>query len=101
VPCLPADGEDKVSAATTKLADQRVLHYWDTEGKLRNMYRDLMQWDQPAWDVYYVYGPKAEWKKSGPPTPDFWMHQLRGLPIERRLNGEKLAAEIKRLLAAK
>ncbi|MGH9939636.1 MAG: hypothetical protein ACREAM_25625 [Blastocatellia bacterium] len=98
-PCLPADAESKVPNATTKLADERVTHYWDRAGKLKAAYQKVMKWDQPAWDVYYVYGRNAEWKNDTPPVPDYWMHQLRGLPAERMLNGATLAEEVKKRLA--
>lgn len=98
VPSLPADKEDKVSAATAKITDERAIHYWDADGKLKIAYQRLMSMDQPAWDVYYAYGRNSEWKNDLPPTPDYWMHQLRGLPPERMLDGDKLAEEIKKLL---
>jgi hypothetical protein len=52
--------------------------------------------DQPAWDVYLAYGRDAEWRNE-PPVPAYWMHQLR-LDPERRLDGDRLAAEITKLL---
>jgi hypothetical protein len=101
VPCLPSDNEGRVPNATTKLADERVTHYWDSEGKTKKLYQDLMQWDQFAWDVYYVYDRQAEWKDDAPPLPAYWMHQLHGLPADRLLKGDKLAEDIKERLAAK
>jgi hypothetical protein len=98
VPSLPADKEDRVPAATAKIADGRASHYWDADGKLKVAYQRLMKMDAPAWDVYYVYGRDSEWKDELPPPPDYWMHQLRGLPPERMLKGETLAEEMNKLL---
>lgn len=98
VPSLPADKEEKVPFATTKLTDKRVSHFWDAEGKLKEAYQHVMKMDEPAWDVYYVYGQNAEWTSERPPAPDYWMHQLGGLPKERMLNGETLAQEITKLI---
>jgi hypothetical protein len=98
VPSLQADKEDKVPAATTKIRDERASHYWDADSKLKVAYQRLMKMDEPAWDVYYVYGRGTEWKGELPPTPDYWMHQLKGLPPERLLNGSKLAEEMNNLL---
>ncbi len=98
VPSLPADKEEKVPFATTKLSDERVSHFWDGEGKLKEAYQSVTKIDKPAWDVYYVYGRSAEWKGELPPAPDYWMHQLNGLPKEQMLNGETLAEEIKKLI---
>lgn len=101
VPCLPTDDESRVPNAMTKLADERVAHYWDRSGKLRTVYKNVMKWEQPAWDVYYLYGPDAEWSNASPPVPDYWMHQLRRLPVERLLDGEKLAEEVRKRLASR
>lgn len=97
VPSLPSDAEDRVPAATAKIPDERASHYWDEKGALKLAYQRVMKWDQPAWDVYYVYGRGAEWKGE-PPAPDYWQHQLRGLPPERMLDADNLAAEMNRLL---
>jgi hypothetical protein len=75
-----------------------AAHYWDADGKLRVAYQRLMKMDELAWDAYYVYGRDAEWKNSLPPLPVYYMHQLRSLPPERMLDGEKLAGEMKKLL---
>lgn len=100
VPSLPADTDESVPDATTKIPDERASHYWDEEGALKVAYQKVMAMDKPAWDVYYVYGREAEWKEE-PPQPDYWMHQLRGLPSERRLDGSKLAEEMTKLLQKK
>ena len=97
VPSLPADKEDRVPAATARIPDERASHYWDAGGELKKAYQRLMKMEEPAWDVYYAYGRGAEWK-GDPPVPDYWMHQLGGLPPERRLDGIKLAEEMNRLL---
>ncbi len=97
VPSLPADKEERVPTATTKLPDERVRHYWDEKRELKAAYQRVMQMDEPAWDVYYVYGRDAEWEGE-PPIPDYFMHQLRGLPPDRMLDGDKLAAEMRKLL---
>lgn len=46
-----------------------------------------------------VFYREAEWKAE-PPAPNYWMHQLGGVAPERRLNGDTLAAEIKKVLNA-
>jgi hypothetical protein len=100
-PFLAADNESKVPFATTKLADERITHYWDEKGKLKKVYQSLMKMKGPAWDVYYLYDRKAEWRRGDPPLPTFDMHQLRILPKEKLLNGETLAVETRKLLAEK
>lgn len=100
VPSLPADKEDRVPAATGRIADERASHYWDGEGNLKLAYQRVTKIDRPAWDVYYAYGRDAEWK-TDPPAPDYWQHQLRGLPSEQMLNADKLAEEMRKLLGQK
>ena len=97
VPSLPADKEDRVPAATAKLPDERASHYWDGKGELKLAYQRVMKMDEPAWDVYYVYGRDDEWKDD-PPMPDYFMHQLGSLPPDRMLDGDKLADQIRKLL---
>jgi hypothetical protein len=100
VPCLPPDDESRVPAATAKIPDGRASHYWNADGKLKADYQRVMKMEEPAWDVYYVYGPDAEWKDE-PPAPVYYMHQLRSLPPERMLDGDKLAEEMRKLLGQK
>jgi copper chaperone len=98
VPILDSDAETTVGKATTRLPDARVSRYWDAQSELVKSYaRVLGLGERPAWDVYMLYGPEVEWK-ADPPTPDAWMHQLRGLDANRRLDGDKLAAELHALV---
>lgn len=98
VPSLPADNESRVPAATAKIPDERATHYWDEKGTLKVAYQRSLKMNELAWDVYYVYKRGREWAGDLPPVPDYYMHQLRSLPPDRMLDGEKLADEIKKLL---
>jgi hypothetical protein len=95
---LKSDFEIAVGRATKRLPDERVSHYWDGEGESVKAYGRVLRLgpDETAWDVYYVYGRDAEWKDE-PPAPTFFMDQV-GLPQGQPLDGDKLAAEISRLL---
>ena len=97
VPSLPADKEDRVPAATAKIADERAIHFWDEKGSLKSAYQRVMKMEEPAWDVYYVYGREAEWK-GDPPVPAYYQHQLHSLSPDRMLDGGRLAGEMERLL---
>jgi hypothetical protein len=97
VPSLPADKEDRVPAATAKIADARASHFWDEKGSLKAAYQRALKMEEPAWDVCYVYGREAEWKDGLPPASDFFMDQV-GLPGGQPLDADKLAAELNRLL---
>jgi hypothetical protein len=97
VPSLPADKEDRVPAATAKIADARASHFWDEKGSLKAAYQRVMKMEEPAWDVYYLYAGDAEWKGE-PPVPVYYQHQLHSLPPDRMLDADKLAAEMEKLL---
>jgi hypothetical protein len=97
VPILVSDVKMSVPRATNRLPDERVSHYWDSDGEMVRAYSRILQLgDKPAWDVYFVFDRNAEWG-SEPPAPVYWMDQL-GIAPERRLDGNKLAAEVNRLL---
>jgi len=98
VPILGGDDEASVPSAMKRLPDSRVVFYWDARGDLTKSYSLVLQLGEgrPAWDVYLVFDRTAEWKAE-PPVPNYWMHQLRGLPSERRLDGDQLAKEINTL----
>lgn len=99
VPILGSDNEASVASAMQRLPDSRVVFYWDAKGELTQGYARVLQLGEgrPAWDVYLVFDRTAEWKAE-PPAPSYWMHQLRGVSAERRLDGDALAAEIKKLI---
>jgi hypothetical protein len=88
--------ESSVLEAMKKMPDKRVNHYWDKENELPAAYKQILNINQVAWDIYFLFPRDAEWKDT-PPTPTFWMHQLR-LDPEKRFDGEKLAEETKKLL---
>lgn len=95
---LKSDFEIAVGGATKRLPDGRVSHYWDGDGRLVKDYGRVLKVgaDETAWDVYYLYGREAEWN-GDPPAPPFFMDQV-GLPGGQPLDGDKLAAEMRRLL---
>ena len=99
VPILRGDDEASVPSAMKRLPDSRVVFFWDAKGELTQSYSRVLQLSEgrPAWDVYLVFDRAAEWKAE-PPVPNYWMHQLRGVSPERRLDGDALAAEIKKTL---
>jgi hypothetical protein len=67
--------EKDVPSATRVIADASAHEYWDGGDLLGADYKQVLGWRGNAWDVYMVYGPKAQWTGDLPPTPDFFMHQ--------------------------
>jgi hypothetical protein len=85
--------ERDVPTATTVFPDARSKHYWDGGSLLVSGYRDTLKFDEPAWDIFLLYGPEARWDGDRPPAPDFWMHQL-GSRSKPRVPGPFLDAAV-------
>ena len=81
--------EADVPKATTEVPDPRASHYWDGDSLLPKGYRETLAIDEPAWDIFLLYGPEARWEGDRPPAPVFWMHQL-GSRRRPRVNGPYL-----------
>lgn len=99
VQILRTDMRLAVSRATTRLPDERVSHYWDAEGDLVKAYSRILGLpdSRPAWDVYLVFDRNARWDAE-PPAPDQWMHQLPVAPAAQRLDADRLAGQVRKLL---
>lgn len=67
--------EKDVPAASRVIADASAHEFWDGNDLLGEQYKQVLGWRGNAWDVYMVYGPKAQWNGDLPPAPDFFMHQ--------------------------
>jgi len=86
--------------APSFVPDARASHYWTTAHTCAEAFAvPLGLGDEKAWDTFLVYDPGTEWQKDRqPPAPAHYMHVGRSLPKERRLHGERLAAEVKKQL---
>jgi hypothetical protein len=88
--------EKDVPAATRVIADTSAHEFWDGNDLLGIEYKQVLGWRGNAWDVYMLYGPKAQWNGDLPPAPDFFMHQTseRG----QRLDADEFGKRVKQLL---
>ena len=101
-PILRTDDLRAARKATTILPDVRVRHYWIEGQEVGNAFQSPLGLnDAVAWDVYLVYSPGVEWTGPRPPEPTYFMHQLRELPADRRLDAGRLAEEIRKAIARK
>jgi len=97
-PMLGGETKGDAEWATTFLADPRVEHFWTDNHLLAELFQGPLGLEnEPAWDTYLLFPPGSTWKE-GVPEPSFFMHVGRSLPAERRLNGEELARQVRRLL---
>jgi hypothetical protein len=102
-PMLHKEKEEDARAASAFLPDRRALHYWTGTQTLAEAFEQptgLAPSHTPAWDTYLVYAPGIRWQAT-PPEPTYLMHVGKPLAEDRRLNGEKLRDEVRRLLLHK
>lgn len=85
--------EADVPKASTEVPDPRAAHYWDGDSLLVKGFRETLGLNEPAWDIFLLYGPDARWEGERPPAPAFWMHQL-GSARRPRVNGPFLEAAV-------
>jgi len=78
----------------------RVTHYSDPEAYAGKKYGAIIgvPYGAPAWDVYFAFDANARWGDT-PPTPNYWEHQLGGMPQDKYLDGPRFAEEVRKLLA--
>ena len=95
---VPRSGgrERDVPAATRVVADSSAHEFWDGNDLLGIDYKQVLGWRGNAWDVYMVYGPKAQWSGDLPPAADFFMHQTS--EKGPRLDADEFGRRVKRLL---
>jgi hypothetical protein len=100
-PMLGGETEEDAREATALLSDPRAAHYWTGEHALADALRvPAGLQEERAWDTFLLFAPGTRWGDA-PPSPSSVMHVGKRLPPEQRLNGEKLAAEVNRLRAAR
>jgi len=99
LPMLGGDDGAASHRASRLLPDPRVRHYWSDDQGLGKAFQRLLEIPRVAWDIYFVYGPGVRWEDD-PPRPDSFLHQLRGLPDETRLDGDRLAEAVRALLGS-
>lgn len=102
-PMLGDESREDAGPATAYLRGDRVTHFWTAGHDLADALAPVLGLPEGerAWDTFLLYGPDATWGAGQrPPDPAFVMHVGRSLPPERRMNGEVLAREARRLLEA-
>lgn len=89
--------EHHVPDATRLIPDERVRHYWDGESLVGSAYQAALGLEEPAWDVWMLFGRDAVWGDE-PPDPAWWEHQLGALPDSLHLDPERFARKAAELL---
>jgi len=97
---LRSDSKVAAVQGSLEFTDARLSYFWDEAKLTGQAWGKILNLKKTAWDVYFLYGPKASWKKS-PPKPHFWMHQLTGCEDKAPfLDLEGLEIQVKRLLSS-
>lgn len=79
---LGGDDRDAAAEAGRLFADAAVAQFWDGEQLLGlEVARGFGITDRPAWDIYLVYAPDAEWTDAGLPRADKVLAQSNGVVI--------------------
>jgi hypothetical protein len=92
--------DDKYSAylRSTEFDDPRVTYHWDRYKLTGAEWQEVVDINNVAWDIYFLYGPESQWGDL-PTYPNFFMNQI-GLPqeISPRLDGNVLSEKINAML---
>jgi hypothetical protein len=98
VPTLGAR-EVNVAPASRLITNAYTTQYWEETGITGNLMEETLGLTHRyIWDFYAIYGPTAVWSSERPPVPDFYQHQLQGLPPEKRLQADDFAARVSEFL---
>jgi len=99
VPTLGAR-ETNVVPASRLISNRHTTQYWEETGITGRLMQQVMGVDKYVWDFWTIYGPQAVWSDEHlPPVPDFWQHQLTGLPADKMLDANVFAAKVDEFLA--
>lgn len=99
-PMLEGDNQEVAKTMPTHATDRRAVHYWTANADLAKLFSESLKSPSPAWDVLFFFGPGARWTNSPQPA-DYAHQQGKSLPLDHQFNGEKLVAQVRKLLPAK
>ncbi len=95
------DSLERADAEAAPFDDLPVVHVWDPERRVGNLYSKALGLRSTAWDCYFLYPPGVTWDEDEPPYPTFWMHQLpadSGADRDLVLYPSRVAQELLELL---
>ena len=103
LPMMPGDNVQFAGVEAETFKEYPVVHTWDPECLLGELYARTLKLRAPAWDVYLLYASGVTWEGNEPPQPTFWMHQLTGgigADWKILLNPTTLSQELMKLLGS-
>ena len=51
-----------------------------------SLFGEAIGYDLELWDFWAIYGRTQQWHNGHLPEPEFWQHQMVGLPTDKKLN---------------
>jgi hypothetical protein len=97
LPMFPGDSRGWAKTRSDEFNDRRLSYYWDGDKLTGQQWQKVLGTSREAWDVYLLYSAQSKWDKE-PPSPDFWMHQLRGVTTAPGWDAAAFEAKAKELL---
>jgi hypothetical protein len=102
-PVIRADTEQASYAASRLISDPRVRQFWSGSRFTGHSFAKLAGKDgKQVWDCFLVFGGDKKWTDATP-VPDHFRIALPNsgeVPADRKMNGEKLAEDIKAALGS-
>jgi hypothetical protein len=101
-PVAHADSEKASYAASHLVSDPRVQQFWSGSRFTGHAFAKLSGKDgKPIWDCFLIFGRDQKWADAAPVPDAFRITPQSGLEVQadRKMNGAKLAEEIKARLA--
>lgn len=98
---MPGDSVEHARQEVEAFGDQPVVHAWDQDRRLGDLFAKTIKLTSTAWDAYFLYASGIRWEDDAPPKPTFWMHQLgtsTGASSDLVLNPGRLLRELATLL---
>ncbi len=76
LPMMPNDSLERARTEAALFEGRQVIHAWDPERQLGNLFTKTLSLRSTVWDFYFLYAAGVRWEGNEPPQPTFWMHQL-------------------------
>ncbi len=76
LPMMRNDTVERADAEAEPFEGLPVVHVWDAERQVGDLFAKTLRLKSTAWDFYFLYPPGVTWDDDEPPHPAFWMHQL-------------------------
>ena len=102
-PVFPSDSEQASYETSHLVSDPRVQQFWSNSRFTGHSFGKLSGIpDKPVWNSFLIFGGDKKWTDAAPVPDQFRIVPRSGMEVQadRKMNGAKLAEEIKSTLAS-